>query len=115
MQQASGWSGRLSRQTPGPVDRVVGRSEVDVHGCGPARGWAVLLARGVRPAHRQAVGGAVVSEKHANFIINKNNATATDIETLIELIQKTVDDKHGVLLQTEVKIVGKKKAGEKKS
>lgn len=54
------------------------------------------------------IGGAVVSRKHANFIINENNATADDIETLIYLVQKTVNDKHGVLLQTEVKIVGEK-------
>lgn len=35
-------------------------------------------------------GGAMVSEKHANFIINKNNATASDIVGLIEDIQKNV-------------------------
>jgi len=58
----------------------------------------------------RAIGGAVVSEKHANFIINENNASAADIETLIALIQKTVADKHGVLLQPEVKIVGEKKS-----
>ncbi|VAW51602.1 UDP-N-acetylenolpyruvoylglucosamine reductase [hydrothermal vent metagenome] len=55
------------------------------------------------------IGGATVSEKHANFIINEKNATASDIETLIELIQKAVKDKHGITLQTEVKIVGDKK------
>ena len=55
------------------------------------------------------IGGAVVSEKHANFIINDNSATASDIESLILLIQKTVKDKCGVLLQTEVKIVGDEK------
>ena len=58
------------------------------------------------------IGGAVVSEKHANFIINENDATAEDIESLIYLIQKTVNDKHGVLLQPEVKIVGEKLATE---
>ncbi len=63
----------------------------------------------------RSVGGAVVSQKHANFILNENTATATDIETLIELIQKTVADKHGVLLQPEVKIIGKKKVGEEES
>ncbi len=68
----------------------------------------------------RSIGGAVVSQKHANFIINEGSATATDIESLIELIQKTVADKHGVLLQPEVKIVGKKlavenRAGDKKS
>jgi UDP-N-acetylmuramate dehydrogenase len=54
------------------------------------------------------IGGAVVSEKHANFIINDNHATAADIEALIEYIQKTVEQKHNVSLQTEVKIVGDK-------
>jgi len=63
----------------------------------------------------KSIGGAVVSEKHANFIINENNATATDIETLIQFIQKTVKNKHGILLQPEVKIVGKKGDGDKPS
>lgn len=52
------------------------------------------------------VGGAVVSEKHANFIINDNKATATDIEALIKHIQKTVAEQQGVTLHTEVRIVG---------
>jgi UDP-N-acetylmuramate dehydrogenase len=52
------------------------------------------------------IGGALVSEKHANFIINEGHATATDIESLIILIQNTVRDKHGIVLQTEVQIVG---------
>ena len=60
----------------------------------------------------KSIGGAVISEKHANFIINDNNATATDIESLIKLIQKTVKDKYGVLLQPEVKIVGELLPGE---
>ncbi len=54
------------------------------------------------------VGGAVISEKHANFIINDKNASATDIESLINLIQQTVEQEQGVVLQTEVKIVGKR-------
>jgi len=61
----------------------------------------------------QRIGGAVVSTKHANFIINENKASAADIESLITLVQKTVKDKHGVLLQTEVRIVGEKPAGGK--
>ena len=55
------------------------------------------------------IGGAVVSEKHANFIINDNRATAADIESLIGFIQKTVADERGVLLQPEVRIVGESK------
>ncbi|MBL4711915.1 MAG: UDP-N-acetylmuramate dehydrogenase [Gammaproteobacteria bacterium] len=52
------------------------------------------------------IGGAIVSEKHANFIINENNATALDIESLINLVQQTVEEVHGVALQREVRIVG---------
>ncbi|MBE9567266.1 MAG: UDP-N-acetylmuramate dehydrogenase [Proteobacteria bacterium] len=54
----------------------------------------------------KTIGGARVSEKHANFIINEDNASAQDIESLILLIRKTVEDEHGILLQPEVKIVG---------
>ena len=52
------------------------------------------------------IGGAVVSEKHGNFIINEKNATALDIESLINLVQKTVKKVHGIALQREVRIVG---------
>ena len=50
-----------------------------------------------------SVGGAQVSEKHAGFVINKGNATSTDILELIKYIQKTVYDNTGVKLETEVK------------
>lgn len=52
------------------------------------------------------IGGAVVSEKHANFIINDQQASAADIESLIQLVQQTVREQCGVSLQTEVRIVG---------
>lgn len=51
-------------------------------------------------------GGAQVSEKHANFIINTGSATAEDIETLIYLIQERVFNQTGILLTPEVKILG---------
>jgi UDP-N-acetylmuramate dehydrogenase len=53
-----------------------------------------------------SIGGAVVSEKHANFIINANTATAADIEALIEHVQSVVHDQYGVLLEPEVHIIG---------
>jgi UDP-N-acetylmuramate dehydrogenase len=53
-----------------------------------------------------SIGGAEVSEKHANFIINSDNATATDVEELIEHVRQTVIEKHGVELVHEVRIVG---------
>ena len=52
------------------------------------------------------IGGAAVSDKHANYIINTGGATAVDIMTLATLIRETVADKFGVRLEPEVKIVG---------
>lgn len=51
------------------------------------------------------IGDACVSEKHANFIINKKNATAQQILTLIQHIQKVAKEKLNIHLETEVKIV----------
>jgi UDP-N-acetylmuramate dehydrogenase len=53
-----------------------------------------------------SIGGAEVSEKHANFIINTGDATATDIEELIEHVQQKVIEAHGIELVHEVRIVG---------
>lgn len=52
------------------------------------------------------VGGAQVSEKHAGFIVNTGGATAADILTLIGTVQDEVADRFGVLLETEVRILG---------
>lgn len=54
----------------------------------------------------RTLGGAQVSEKHANFIVNIGNATAADIETLLLQVQGTVEQQQGVRLETEVRIVG---------
>jgi len=51
-------------------------------------------------------GGAQVSEKHANFIVNTNGATAADIENLIMEVRATVAAQTGVVLHPEVKIMG---------
>jgi len=52
------------------------------------------------------IGGAEVSPKHANFIINTGDATAADIEALIYHVQSEVETKQGVSLHREVRIVG---------
>ena len=52
------------------------------------------------------IGGAQVSEKHANFIVNLGEATAADIETLIAQVKATVLEKQGVALIQEVKVIG---------
>lgn len=63
----------------------------------------LIEAAGLK-GHR--IGGAQVSEKHANFIINRDNASATDIEELIEYVRQIVLDEYGVRLVHEVRIVG---------
>jgi UDP-N-acetylmuramate dehydrogenase len=63
----------------------------------------LIEASGLK-GHR--IGGAEVSEKHANFIINRDSASATDIEELIEHVRQTVLEEHGVSLIHEVRIVG---------
>jgi UDP-N-acetylmuramate dehydrogenase len=55
------------------------------------------------------MGGAQVSDKHANFIINTGDASAADIEALIALIQEVVEQKTGVKLVTEVHRIGEDK------
>ncbi len=52
------------------------------------------------------VGGAQVSELHSGFVINIGGATATDILQLMEIVQQTVMDKFGVMLEPEVRIIG---------
>ncbi|MEE0741073.1 MAG: UDP-N-acetylmuramate dehydrogenase [Emergencia sp.] len=55
-----------------------------------------------------SVGGAQVSEKHCGFIVNKGGATTSDIIELMHLVQNTVEDKFGVKLEPEVRIIGEK-------
>ncbi len=65
----------------------------------------LIEASGLKGA---CIGGACVSEKHANFIINTGSATAADIEALIERVVATVLEKQGIRLQREVHIVGER-------
>jgi len=55
-----------------------------------------------------SIGGALISPKHANFIVNTGEATAADIEHLIDRIKQTVWDRCGVQLEAEVHIVGER-------
>jgi UDP-N-acetylmuramate dehydrogenase len=53
-----------------------------------------------------ANGGASISEKHAGFVINHDNATAKDVLGLIEMVQKIIKEKNNVNLEPEVRIIG---------
>ncbi len=61
-----------------------------------------------------AIGGAVVSEKHANFIINAGDAKAAELEALISLVKERVEKETGVRLHAEVCIVGEPLQSQKK-
>lgn len=52
----------------------------------------------------QKVGGAIVSKKHSNFIINTGNATSADILELMKIVRETVKKKYDVLLEQEIQI-----------
>ena len=55
------------------------------------------------------IGGALVSSKHANFIVNTGNATAADIEAVIAAVRSTVKEQTGIELVQEVRIIGEVK------
>lgn len=55
-----------------------------------------------------ACGDAAVSTKHCGFVINKGSATFADIMALVEHIQRTVEEKFGVKMQPEIRIVGER-------
>jgi UDP-N-acetylmuramate dehydrogenase len=70
----------------------------------PGRHAADLIERAGLKGFR--IGGAQVSEKHANFIVNDGQATAADLEALVRHVQSTVERVHGVRLVPEVRVIG---------
>jgi UDP-N-acetylmuramate dehydrogenase len=82
--------------------------EIPNAGCifkNPQNSYAAKLVEqcGLKSA---SYGGAMVSAKHANFIVNYDNASANDVIELIKIIRKSVREKTGVALELEVKLVG---------
>jgi UDP-N-acetylmuramate dehydrogenase len=67
------------------------------------KAWELIDAAGCRGL---MVGGAQVSELHCNFLINRGNATAADIETLGETVRRRVKESSGVELEWEIKRIG---------
>lgn len=68
------------------------------------KAWELIDEAGLRG---YSIGGASMSEKHCNFMINDGSATASDMEQLGEFVRKKVKDKLGVDLQWEIKRVGR--------
>jgi UDP-N-acetylmuramate dehydrogenase len=52
------------------------------------------------------IGGAMVSTKHANFIVNAANAKSSDVRTLIDKVRQEVFDRFGERLEPEIRLVG---------
>jgi len=67
--------------------------------------WKLIDEAGLRG---YSIGGAKISEKHTNFIINYNNAKSSDIENLINLAKEKVFQNSGIKLESEIKILGEK-------
>lgn len=88
---------RRSRQPAGPSAGSVFRN--------PAGGYAGKLIEEAGLKGRR-IGGAHISERHANFIVNDAGATAQDILRLIELVRESVRRAHGVELELEIELVG---------
>lgn len=76
-----------------------GRAD-DVH---DHKAWKVIDDAGMRGARR---GGAIMSEKHSNFLVNAGGATAADLEGLGEEVRKRVLQETGILLEWEIMRVG---------
>lgn len=87
------------RRESQPQGRSLGSVFLRNGGVIPARLIDAAGLRGVR------IGGAVVSEKHAGFIINDGGATSSDVARLIEYIRAEVSRLYGVTLNTEIEIL----------
>jgi UDP-N-acetylmuramate dehydrogenase len=72
------------------------------------KAWELIDRAGCRGLCR---GGAMVSEKHANFLINTGGATAADLEGLGEEVRRRVYDRCGIMLEWEIRRVGAPAAG----
>jgi len=68
-----------------------------------AKAWELIDAAGCRGL---TIGDAAVSEQHCNFLINRGNATATDIEALGEEVRRRVEAHSGVILDWEIRRIG---------
>lgn len=73
-----------------------------------ARAWQLIDAAGCRGLR---LGGAQVSDKHCNFLVNTGNATATDLEELGELVRHRVRETSGIELEWEIRRIGESKSG----
>jgi UDP-N-acetylmuramate dehydrogenase len=91
---------RMEKQPPLDKFPSCGSVFKKIEGVGAGRLIEKVGLKGYR------IGGAQISDKHANFIINTGNAKACDVLSLIKLVQDTVKSKGGYSLETEIGLVG---------
>src|SRR5690606_36136137 len=98
---------------PSMLDRRAGTQPLGVPSCGSVfrnpqgtHAGALIKQAGLKGLR---IGGAQVSEKHANFIINTGAATADDIEQLIEEVQRRVAERTGITLVLEARVIGERR------
>ncbi len=97
---------RASREATQPVRARTGGSTFrnpDPPGGGGMKAWELIDAAGCRGLQR---GGAQVSEKHCNFLLNTGGATAAELEGLGEEVRRRVHAASGVTLEWEIKRIG---------
>lgn len=70
---------------------------------GPRTAGQLIEAAGLKGSR---IGGAEISPMHANYFVNTGNASAADVRGLIDLARRTVQERYGVTLETEVKLIG---------
>ena len=108
--QAAGDAEAIKARTFRDLEKRHSKQPYDRPSCGsvfrnPSPQYAAALIEGLGlKGHR--IGDAEVSTLHANFIINRQDATASDIRELIYYVQDEVKAKHSIELETEVKMLG---------
>lgn len=91
---------RAAKHPPGAVQMSAGSIFQKIEGVGSGR---LIDAAGLK-GHR--IGGAEVSERHANYILNVDNASAADVRALISHVQEVVKQDSGYEMQPEISFIG---------
>lgn len=94
---------KMKREASQPIREKTGGSTFANPEGSDKKVWELIDAVGARGLK---IGGAVMSEKHCNFMINEGGATAADLESLGEEIRKRVSEKFGISLRWEIKRLG---------
>lgn len=97
---AANLSWRQEKHPDGAVSCSAGSVFKKIEGFGAGRLIEQVGLKGKK------IGGAKISDKHANFIINENSASAKDVRDLITLVKTTIKEQHGLEMQTEISFVG---------